>query len=83
MRGTLAERFWAKVRKDGPVLKPELGPCWIWVGGHASSGYGVIGLGSRAEGTTTTQRVAFFLAEGRWPAGPYLRHDIVAITHRV
>ena len=30
-RGTLAERFWAKVNKDGPVPehRPDLGPCWI------------------------------------------------------
>lgn len=73
MRGTLAERFWANVRKDGPILKPELGPCWIWTAHRSQFGYGRIGLGSRAEGVTTTQRVAFFLEEGRWPM-PQARH---------
>jgi 5-methylcytosine-specific restriction endonuclease McrA len=29
---TVAERFWAKVDKDGPIPLgfPELGPCWTW-----------------------------------------------------
>ena len=40
-RGTLAERFWHKVNKDGPV-HPELGTkCWIWIGA-IRSGYGRI-----------------------------------------
>ncbi len=30
--GTLEERFWSKVNKDGPLPAscPELGPCWLW-----------------------------------------------------
>jgi hypothetical protein len=32
MRGMDAERFWSKVDKNGPVLREELGPCWIWKG---------------------------------------------------
>jgi hypothetical protein len=39
LRGSLAERFWHKVNKDGPV-HPELGTkCWIWIGA-IRSGYG-------------------------------------------
>lgn len=40
--GTLEERWWARVRKDGPVPKdrPELGPCWLWNGNHDQNGYG-------------------------------------------
>lgn len=31
---TEAERFWAKVDKDGPLpmFAPFLGPCWLWTG---------------------------------------------------
>lgn len=29
---TYEQRFWAKVDKNGPVVRPELGPCWIWTG---------------------------------------------------
>lgn len=25
-----AERFWAKVDKSGPIVREELGPCWLW-----------------------------------------------------
>lgn len=29
---TTAERFWAKVDKNGPTPseRPDLGPCWVW-----------------------------------------------------
>lgn len=40
----LAERFWSKVDRDGPVVRAELGPCWIWVGARGASGYGVMGV---------------------------------------
>lgn len=38
------ERFWKRVRKDGPIPahRPELGPCWIWTGGKISAGYGTL-----------------------------------------
>jgi len=33
--------FWNKVNFDGPISKPELGPCWMWLGGSVSpDGYG-------------------------------------------
>lgn len=39
---TLA-RFWSKVDKNGPVPphRPELGPCWVWIGAKNRSGYGL------------------------------------------
>lgn len=40
--GSFAERFWAKVDKNGPVVRPELGRCWIWTGARDQKGYGVI-----------------------------------------
>lgn len=38
---TLAERFWVKVDKKGPVptARPDLGPCWVWTASHVD-GYG-------------------------------------------
>lgn len=35
------ERFWVNVDKNGPVLRPELGPCWLWTGTINQNGYGV------------------------------------------
>jgi hypothetical protein len=41
-RGTLAERFAAKVDRTGPP-HPMLGtPCWMWIGGVHTRGYGTI-----------------------------------------
>lgn len=38
----IAERFWEKVDKAGsiPEYRPELGPCWNWVGNKTAGGYG-------------------------------------------
>lgn len=39
-RRPLAERLWAKVDKDGPLIRPEFGPCWEWIGSKLPRGYG-------------------------------------------
>jgi 5-methylcytosine-specific restriction endonuclease McrA len=46
-----AERFWAKVDKNGPVpaLRPGLGRCWIWTGSAWTGGF-------RASGSSVTPR---------------------------
>jgi hypothetical protein len=36
------ERFWEKVRKNGPVFS-TLGPCWLWIGGASKSNGGYYG----------------------------------------
>jgi hypothetical protein len=75
-RKPLAERFWAKVNKDGPVPlhRPDLGPCWLWIGAADAKGYGKVAAGAREEGMQLAHRVAFFLAEGRWPEPCALHH---------
>lgn len=35
-----AEHFWKNVNKNGPTLREELGPCWIWTAGRHVRGYG-------------------------------------------
>jgi hypothetical protein len=39
---TAEERFWTFVDKNGPLPanRPELGPCWLWVGNRDPRGYG-------------------------------------------
>lgn len=69
-RGPVAVRFWRKVNKDGPILVPELGPCWVWTGA-THNGYGSMFVGKRADGgkhQEDAHRVAFFVEHGRWPA---------------
>lgn len=45
-RKSVIERFWLKVNKDGPIPehKPELGPCWVWIGRKNPDGYGMINV---------------------------------------
>lgn len=40
-------RFWAKVNKAGPMPRPDLGPCWVWVGAKSWNGYGQLGVGRK------------------------------------
>ena len=60
------ERFWAKIDKHGPLpeQKPELGPCWIWIGAGKNDGYGNLKIKERYY---QAHRVAFFLYNQRLP----------------
>lgn len=60
----LAERFWGKVSKDGPLpaFMPELGCCWPWIASLDKAGYGQIHTGGRAN---AAHQVALELALGR------------------
>ena len=62
----VAERFWEKVSKDGPipVHKPELGPCWVWTAGliKQRGGYGMFAL--RKGVIRRAHRVAWELTYG-------------------
>jgi len=46
---TLTDRFWSKVDKDGPIIRPELGPCWIWTASRQQNGYGRLIVRGRLE----------------------------------
>lgn len=61
------ERFWEKVNKAGPVPahRPELGPCWIWMGAKSRDGYGRFRPGRAIEGTAQAQRWSLEQALGR------------------
>ena len=65
MGASLADRFWAKVDKNGPV-HPVLGTkCWIWTGAFGGRRkYGIIWLNGRNIQAT---HAAFILAEDTLP----------------
>jgi hypothetical protein len=58
-------RFWEKVNKEGPIIRPELGPCWLWTGGVG----GALGYGRITDGDNVIQatHVAVYLETGKWP----------------
>jgi len=67
-------RFWGKVNKEGPVIRPDLGPCWVWTARCLPSGYGSFWLGP-SDGKTTAQRFSYWLAYGINPG------DLDALHH--
>ena len=64
---SLAERFWAKVRKgDG---------CWIWTGTRTAAGYGKMTSGERGAGLLRAHRASWELAYGPIPDGLWVLHS--------
>ena len=65
---TLEERFWPKVNKDGPISnhRPDLGPCWLWLGGQMNNGYGQFWNGRNM---VLAHRFAYELLVGPIPEG--------------
>ena len=74
---TLAERFWEKVNKNGPVPqhRPDLGPCWPWTGARFAPPreYGVLGT-KKGESTRLAHRIAWELVHGPIPKGLQVLH---------
>jgi len=66
------ERFWPKVDKDGPLLNPTLGACWIWTASRSPFGHGQFyvrhGVPRRAH------RIAYEMLVGPIPEGLVLDH---------
>ena len=59
------ERFWSKVNKGGPTIRPELGPCWVWTGAKYQDGYGQFRLNGRRRGA---HRFSWEMEHGHPPA---------------
>lgn len=43
------ERFWLIVDTNGPTVRDDLGPCWVWVNRPTRNGYGVFGFENKQE----------------------------------
>lgn len=69
MRGTLEERFWAKVDKRG------IFDCWPWMASTGNDGYGHIGEGGRSRKLLAAHRVAYELVNGPIPDGQCVLHE--------
>jgi hypothetical protein len=67
----VAERMLARTNFNGPVVRPDLGPCHVWTAGKTTDGYGSIYFDGRLR---YAHRTAFFLAHGRWPTPMACHH---------
>ncbi len=48
--GGTMQRFYEKVDKEGPIVSPTIGPCWLWTGSNTGPGddsYGTFWNGER------------------------------------
>jgi len=59
-------RFWARVDKDSSPAG-----CWLWTGGTASAGYGIIGINYKSIGV---HRFSYALHNGPIPDGMFVCH---------
>ncbi len=55
--------FWAKVDKNGPIpaCRPDLGPCWPWLGQLDKDGYGVVANSRKKWPTQRAARLAYIV----------------------
>lgn len=75
-RDALRERFWARVDRDGPTSRADLGACWIWKGRLSRQGYGRFDTLARFGKRTTLapHRFAYEDMVGEIPSGLQLDH---------
>lgn len=66
----IAERFWAKVDRDGPVFNGA--SCWVWTAHRGPAGYGTFGITSRHR--VLAHRFAYEKMVGPIPEGLQLDH---------
>lgn len=69
---TAEERFWEKVNKAGPVVREELGPCWVWTAGVKPKGYGA--FWRRGVNDSSAHRYSWALHNGPVPASLHVLH---------
>lgn len=68
----IADRFWPKVNKNGPICERLGSNCWEWSAALDRRGYGVLGIkGSR---TASAHRIAWELTNGNIPDGMEVCH---------
>ena len=71
-KGEIVKSLWDRFHEK---VSPEaLTGCWLWTGAVKELGYGVIGLGTREQGTAKAHRVAYQLYKGEIPLGLAVLH---------
>lgn len=86
-RGSLTQRFWAKVDKKGPD------ECWEWTAALNNRGYGKLGRGGRKAGEIYAHRLSYEIHRGPIREGLVIDHKcrntkcvnpahLQAVTHK-
>lgn len=70
-RPATPERFWARVNKNGPTVRSELGPCWLWTAARWANGYGCAHWNGRRR---KAHALAFEIANATAVEGGVVRH---------
>lgn len=70
-RGRPPGDFWGRVDKNGPIVREELGPCWLWTGAKTRDGYGRFTYRSRE---MLAHRVSFLMHIGAVDAVEAVMH---------
>lgn len=68
---SLVDRFWSYVDKNGPIIRPELGPCWVWTAFRHKRGYGKIMIDGKP---VSAHRLAWKLETGNEPGDIDILH---------
>jgi len=61
------EGFWSRVDKQGPVVYPHLGPCWVWNGPRSDKGYGTWHFSNNSYVLVSTHRFIWTAVNGEIP----------------
>ncbi|HSN21677.1 MAG TPA: HNH endonuclease signature motif containing protein [Usitatibacter sp.] len=73
-RRPIAERFWKKVDKNGPIEPGMSTRCWLWTASRDRDGYGFFYLPRGSARLLRAHRVAYELVVGPIPDGLTLDH---------
>lgn len=76
MGKSIAERFWAKVDKDGPILRGAdcAGPCWIWCASRDKLGYGRLSANFNGQRFLLASRLSWAIHRGHLDADKCVLH---------
>jgi len=66
LRASDNDIFLSRIDKNGPVVRSELGNCWIWTGGHNESGYGMFRTKSGKH--ERAHRYQWYISHGKAPS---------------
>lgn len=69
---TPQERFWGRVDQSGPVVRPGLGACWLWLGPKDRKGYGTTHLTKQRK--RGAHQAAWLFTNGHIPDGMWVLH---------